>query len=112
MVPALILVLAVWCPIPTTTTAPPSTTSTSVSTTSTTAPALIILPPDPFPSTTTTATPTTTTTVAPVVVDAARITRPVPVRQLPVTGPDGRGLVLAGFLVMLGGLLVAACRSS
>lgn len=111
MVPALILVFAVWCPIPpttTTTSAPASTTSTSSSTTTTTAPRLIVLPPDPFPSMTTT---TTTTTVAPVVVDAARISRPQPQRRLPVTGPDGQVLVAAGLLVMLGGLFLAAGHS-
>jgi LPXTG-motif cell wall-anchored protein len=120
MVPALILVLAAWCP--TTTTAPdrpqcpcPTTTSTTApqepSTTTTSEPRLIFLPPDPFPPLATTATtePTTTTTPGPAtIVDAATETRRP--RRLPDTGPSGRALVAGGILVLLGGLFVAAGR--
>lgn len=110
MVPALILVLAAWCPITTTTTtSPPATTSTGPSTTSTSRPALIIEPPHlepPGPPTATTAAPTTTT--APAKVDSAVATRPP--KRLPYTGMRGDQLVVGGTLVFLGGLFVAAGR--
>ena len=69
MVPALILVLAAWCP---------TTTTTS--------------PDSPR---------------CPCIVDSATLTRH---HDLPVTGPDGDTLVVAGLLVMLGGLFVSAGR--
>lgn len=121
MVPALILVLATaWCPT-TTTTAPdrpqcpcPSTTSTTAPvetttappTTTTSGPVLMIEPPHLVPPTATTA-PTTTTTV-PVIVDAAHLTRPETEKRLPATGPNGDELVVAGTLILAGGLLIAA----
>lgn len=118
MVPALILVLAAWCPITTTTTTTSperprclcdtTTTSTTSSTTTTTEPRLIIHP-DPFPPA---MPPTTAITGPPVIVEPATATRrPAKphTRELPVTGADGATLVVAGTLILAGGLLVA-CR--
>ena len=121
MVPALILVLAVWCPT-TTTTGPDrprcpcdTTTTTASSTTTTSGPPLIIEPPHLIPprtptatSPTTTAAPTTTTTVT--VIDSAVIERS-PAGRLPVTGPANL-LLPAGILTLLGGLFVAAGRKN
>lgn len=111
MVPALILVLAAWCPITTTTTgesttttAAPTTTTTATPTT-TTVPVLTIEAPHPAPEPATT---TTTTTAGPLIGVAAHTTRD---RGLPVTGPNGGELVVAGTLLFLGGLLVAATRT-
>lgn len=114
MVPALILVLAAWCPITTTMTAPeqpmcpcPAPTATTATTappeTSTTEPQLITHP-DPFPA-------PTAATGPPVLADATTLTRPPPpgpVRRLPETGSGGALVVDAGLLVFVGGLLVAA----
>lgn len=112
MVPALLIVLAAWCPT-TTTTAPDrpqcnevTTTTTTPAETTSSVPMLVIPDPDRRPSTPTTA--TTATTQAATIVDAATENRPVPARRLPVTGPDGHALAAGGFLVFLGGLLVAA----
>jgi LPXTG-motif cell wall-anchored protein len=114
MIVALAVVLASWCPT-TTTTGPeqpacpcPVTTTTTAApeTTTSTVPTLIVLPPDPFPPAATTT--TTAPAVPDVIVDAVTVTRPAPVRRLPETGQSGRAVLVAGVLLLLGGLFVAA----
>lgn len=84
------------CPIPdellpATTTAPP-TTATAPPTTTATVPALVVVEDPPPPS-------TTSTTVAAAPREPAALT-------LPVTGPDPATLLLAGALLIVGGILV------